>query len=123
MAYTGRLNKNILSSIIVPVHKNFENLCYDISQAKKELVDFICKKCRIECMREPPKCIDAYDMLLVRDGLVMKIKGVTDIQYIFDMTNGKVYVTDCCIFSRFVDTTVEQYVRLLQMQNVVPRLI
>lgn len=103
MTFAGTINNKLLTEVIKPAFNNFEDMSYDVSPAKRIMVDFICKNCKIAAMPKPAKNIDKYALSAMEpDGFCMRLRDNTKIQYLFSVTTGKVYVVaseTSCIFA------------------------
>lgn len=106
MTFAGTINNKLLTEVIKPAFNNFEDMSYDVSPAKRIMVDFICKNCRIAAMPNPAKNIDKYALSVMEpDGFCITLRDDKKIQYLFSVTTGKVYVVDTGISCMFASNT------------------
>jgi hypothetical protein len=95
MTFAGKIDKNLLTEVIKPALQNFEDMSYDVSPAKKALVEFICKKCKTDSVSMPPTNIDKYSLSVIQpDGFCMVQRDDRRTEYLFSATSGKAYVVE-----------------------------
>lgn len=93
MTFAGKIDKKLLTEVIKPALQNFEDMSYDVSPAKKILVEFIYKNCKTVSMPDPPTNIDKYALSVIQpDGLCMRQRDDQRTEYLFSATTGKAYV-------------------------------
>jgi hypothetical protein len=117
MTFAGKIERQLLTEVIRPAAANFEDMSYDVSPAKQIMVEFICKHCKIESMHIPPTNIDKYALSQIhKTGLCMKPRDRQNIQYLFCLKTGKVYVTESTssVFSLSVEyITFDAYLMVI----------
>lgn len=93
--YAGKIEEQVIAKYIRPAYDNFDDMSYDVSNAKNIIKDFIVKYCKTERQPNPPDDINMYKMSIYDDyGIVMEIKGYRMITYLIDASSGDVYVAE-----------------------------
>ena len=83
------------SGILQPTHANFRYRRHHVYAEKNNMAMFIRKHCRTLSVRNPPCEGWRYSLSLAgREGLIMRIKGNSDIAYVFNVVTGNVYILE-----------------------------
>jgi hypothetical protein len=74
-------------------HENFRNHAYDVLPAMNVMARFISTKCRTTVVSNPPSTANSYLLKSAgRDGLLMWVKGLDVVCYLFNVRTGDVFV-------------------------------
>ncbi len=122
MAYAGKFEESELSEYIKPAYDNFDDLSYNISNAKKIIKDFIVSYCKTQRYSNPPNDFNMYKMSLFNNALEVTIKGNKRITYLINCTTGDVYVAEHVPNSSFYMVMVDFDFLLMMYRNSASRL-
>ena len=107
---------------IKPAYDNFDNLSYDISNAKKIIKDFIVSYCKTQRYSNPPDDFNMYKISVFNNALEITIKGNQRITYLINYTTGDVYVAEHVPSNSFYMAMVDFDFLLMMYQNSASRL-
>jgi hypothetical protein len=118
MAYAGKIEQCDLEEYIKPAYDNFEDLSYDISNAKNIIKNFIVNYCKTKRHPNPPDDVNMYKMSVYSNyGIALELKGNRRVTYLINGSNGSVYVAEHVPNTAFYMAPVDFDFLLMMHQN------
>jgi hypothetical protein len=118
MAYAGKIEECDLNEHIKPAYDNFEDLSYDISNAKNIIKNFIVNYCKTKRHPNPPDDVNMYKMSVYSNyGIALELKGNQRVTYLINGSNGSVYVAEHVPNTTFYMAPVDFDFLLMMHQN------